>query len=201
MENIIKNVKCKIVRQIYASNNFRTFGCILTDNKDEDKIVLNKYGNFTISGDLPFLNEGEEYTLDLKETVHPRFGVQYSVDKVADYEMMNDLDHMPVEQSKEILTKFTTEKQADTLLSVYPNFISMIINGKANEIDLSKLRNIKEYRMNCNMTQEFVAEALGVSRQAVSKWESGTSSPSTTNLIALAKLFGVEVEELLKQIK
>lgn len=56
MENIIKNVKCKIVRQIYASNNFRTFGCILTDSKDEDKIVLNKYGNFTISGDLPFLN-------------------------------------------------------------------------------------------------------------------------------------------------
>lgn len=149
MENIIKNVKCKIVRQIYASNNFRTFGCILTNNKDEDKIVLNKYGNFTISGDLPFLNEGEEYTLDLKETTHPRFGVQYTVDKVADYEMMNDLDHMPVEQSKEILTKFTTEKQADTLLSVYPNFISMIINGKANEIDLSKLKNIKEYRMNC----------------------------------------------------
>lgn len=149
MENIIKNVKCKIVRQIYASNNFRTFGCILTNNKDEDKITLNKYGNFTISGDLPFFNEGEEYTLDLKETTHPRFGIQYTVDKVADYEMMNDLDHMPVEQSKEILTKFTTEKQADTLLSVYPNFISMIINGKTNEIDLSKLRNIKEYRMNC----------------------------------------------------
>ena len=60
---------------------------------------------------------------------------------------------------------------------------------------------IKEYRMNCNMTQEFVAESLGVSRQAVSKGESGTSSPSTTNLIALAKLFGVEAEELLKQIK
>ena len=60
---------------------------------------------------------------------------------------------------------------------------------------------IKEYRMKCNMTQEFVAESLGVSRQAVSKWESGTSSPSTTNLIALAKLFGVEAEELLKQIK
>lgn len=148
-ENIIKNVKCKIVRQIYASNNFRTFGCILTDNKDEDKIVLNKYGNFTISGDLPYLTKGEEYTLDLKETVHPRFGTQYTVDKVADYEMMNDLEHMPVEQSKEILTKFTTEKQADTLLSVYPNFISMIINGRANEIDLSKLKNIKEYRMNC----------------------------------------------------
>jgi len=34
------------------------------------------------------------------------------------------------------------------------------------------------------MTQEFVAESLGVSRQAVSKWESGASDPSTTNLMA-----------------
>ena len=45
------------------------------------------------------------------------------------------------------------------------------------------------------MTQEFVAETLGVSRQAVSKWESGISDPSTTNLMALAKLFGVTVED------
>ncbi len=37
------------------------------------------------------------------------------------------------------------------------------------------------------MTQEFVAESLGVSRQAVSKWETGTADPSTSNLLALAK--------------
>ncbi len=51
------------------------------------------------------------------------------------------------------------------------------------------------------MTQEFVAETLGVSRQAVSKWESGISDPSTTNLMALAKLFGVTVEDMLKEVK
>ena len=60
---------------------------------------------------------------------------------------------------------------------------------------------IKEHRMCRNMTQEFVAESLGVSRQAVSKWESGASDPSTTNLIALAKLLGVKVEDLLKETK
>ena len=48
------------------------------------------------------------------------------------------------------------------------------------------------------MTQEFVAEALGVSRQAVSKWENGTSDPSTSNLIALAKLYGTSAETLLR---
>lgn len=59
---------------------------------------------------------------------------------------------------------------------------------------------LKEHRENCKMTQEFVAEHLGVSRQAVSKWETGASDPSTANLIALAKLFGVSPEELLKNL-
>lgn len=60
---------------------------------------------------------------------------------------------------------------------------------------------IKRYRTQRKMTQEFVAESLGVSRQAVSKWESGASDPSTTNLMALAKLFGVTAEEILKEVK
>lgn len=58
---------------------------------------------------------------------------------------------------------------------------------------------LKQHRLNCKMTQEFVAETLGVSRQAVSKWESGASAPSTTNLMALAKVFDVSAEELLKE--
>ena len=58
---------------------------------------------------------------------------------------------------------------------------------------------LKEHRVRCKMTQEFVAESLGVSRQAVSKWENGTSDPSTSNLCALAKLYGIPVEELLHE--
>lgn len=58
---------------------------------------------------------------------------------------------------------------------------------------------IKTYRTDCKMTQEFVAEHLGVSRQAVSKWEIGASDPSTSNLIALAKLFNVSPEDLLRE--
>lgn len=60
---------------------------------------------------------------------------------------------------------------------------------------------IREHRTSCRMTQEFVAESLGVSRQAVSKWESGASDPSTSNLIALAKLFQVPADELLRGVK
>lgn len=60
---------------------------------------------------------------------------------------------------------------------------------------------LKEYRVRCKMTQEFVAESLGISRQAVSKWETGTADPSTSNLLALAKLFGISAEELLRSVE
>ena len=60
---------------------------------------------------------------------------------------------------------------------------------------------LKEHRVRCKMTQEFVAESLGVSRQAVSKWETGTADPSTSNLLALAKLFGISAEELLRSVE
>lgn len=59
---------------------------------------------------------------------------------------------------------------------------------------------IHVHRSRCHMTQEFVAEQLNVSRQAVSKWESGASVPSTANLLALAKLFGTDAAELLRSM-
>ena len=75
------------------------------------------------------------------------------------------------------------------------------VRKEKNETKVSLGEALKEYRINCKMTQEFVAESLGVSRQAVSKWENGTSDPSTSNLLALAKLYEVSVEEILKKIK
>lgn len=60
---------------------------------------------------------------------------------------------------------------------------------------------IKSHREHKGYTQEFVAEKLGVSRQAVSKWENGTTEPSTSNLFALAKLFDMPVEEFMKEIQ
>ena len=60
---------------------------------------------------------------------------------------------------------------------------------------------LKAHRTDCKMTQEFVAEHLGVSRQAVSKWENGTSDPSTSNLLTLAKLYGISAEDLLKELQ
>ena len=56
--------------------------------------------------------------------------------------------------------------------------------------------NIKKYRRQLKITQEQLAERLDVSRQAVSKWECGEDKPSTANLISLAAVFNVTVEQL-----
>jgi len=48
------------------------------------------------------------------------------------------------------------------------------------------------------LSQEQLAEQLGISRQAVSKWERAESSPDTDNLIALARLYKVSLDELIE---
>lgn len=55
-----------------------------------------------------------------------------------------------------------------------------------------------QLRKSNNLSQEALAEKLGISRQAVSKWERAEASPDTDNLILLARLYGVSLDELLK---
>lgn len=54
-----------------------------------------------------------------------------------------------------------------------------------------------ELRKHHKLSQEALAEKLGLSRQAISKWERAEASPDTDNLIALAELYGVSLDQLL----
>lgn len=55
------------------------------------------------------------------------------------------------------------------------------------------------YRKAAGFSQEELAEKIGVSRQAVSKWERAEASPDTDNLILLAKIYGVTLDDLLNK--
>ena len=55
------------------------------------------------------------------------------------------------------------------------------------------------YRTKCGMSQGTLAEALDVSRQSISKWETGASVPELDKLIKLSELFGITVDELVKE--
>ena len=56
---------------------------------------------------------------------------------------------------------------------------------------------LAELRKKHGLSQEELADQLGVSRQAVSKWERGEASPDTDNLIELARIYGISLDELL----
>lgn len=56
---------------------------------------------------------------------------------------------------------------------------------------------LKSYRTNLKISQEKVAELVGVSRQAVTKWENDQTVPTSNNLITLASIYGVSVDELI----
>ena len=57
---------------------------------------------------------------------------------------------------------------------------------------------ILKLRKEKGLSQEALAEALGVSRQSVSKWESGAALPDTDKIIAMSELFGVSTDYILK---
>lgn len=64
-------------------------------------------------------------------------------------------------------------------------------------MNLAMAQRLVDRRKAAGLSQEALAAQLGVSRQAVSKWERSESSPDTDNLIALAALYGVSLDELL----
>jgi transcriptional regulator with XRE-family HTH domain len=60
---------------------------------------------------------------------------------------------------------------------------------------------LQSYRKQKGMSQENLADVIGVSRQAVSKWESGQSYPEIDKMIAISELFGVSVDHLVKDVQ
>lgn len=62
-------------------------------------------------------------------------------------------------------------------------------------------KNIKSFRRRCGFTQAYLAERLGISVQAVSKWENGTSLPDIMLLPEIARVFGVSIDELFSEDK
>ena len=98
--------------------------------------------------------------------------------------------------NKKVFLNFS-EKEKYKKSSTYKSSTVTFFHEVGHLFDYS----LKENRIRCKMTQEFVSESIGVSRQAVSKWENGASDPSTSNLLALAKLYGISAEDLLKEVE
>jgi len=77
-----------------------------------------------------------------------------------------------------------------------PN-LSATMKPEVTIMNIETAKRLYEYRKANGYSQEELAAKIGVSRQAISKWERSESSPDTDNLIALAQLYGVSLDTLL----
>ncbi len=68
-------------------------------------------------------------------------------------------------------------------------------------MELNFGEKIKQLRKSRDLTQEALADALGISAQSVSKWECAYGYPDITQLPAIANFFGVTIDELLNNDK
>ena len=65
-------------------------------------------------------------------------------------------------------------------------------------MNIETANRLLQYRKKMGLSQEELADKIGVSRQAVSKWERAEASPDTDNLIELSKVYGVSLDEMLR---
>ena len=63
-------------------------------------------------------------------------------------------------------------------------------------MDKTITKNLRKLRQGKRLTQEYVAERLGVSAKAVSRWEKGDSTPDMEKLIAISDMFEISLDEL-----
>lgn len=61
--------------------------------------------------------------------------------------------------------------------------------------------SLKKIRTNQGLSQEQLAEKIGVSRQAITKWETNRGLPDVENMIILANIFNMTLDELILQRK
>ena len=142
-------IHCKVVRNVFTNTDstFSIYGCVPATT-DMNKIHLNKYGNFTLKGDLSLLEVGEEYTIEIEEKIGS-YGYEYWLVGFPEIEDFNidEIEEMTDEQEAEMLKKFMTESQAKYVHEVYPNFIRLVLMGEQDKIDYKKIHNVAEIRL------------------------------------------------------
>ena len=63
------------------------------------------------------------------------------------------------------------------------------------------MQKLKEFRLKNNYTQRYIAYKIGVSQQAVVKWENGQAIPNMKHIIMLSSLIKCSIDELINSIK
>ena len=138
-------VKAKAFKSMYHNNGFDIISFSpITPYSEELK--LGKYMTFSCKGDLSWVSIGKEYELELEELETNMYGTSYKI--ISCPTLSLDLEKLTLEQSKEILMEFTTERQANSILEAYPNFIYKVITEGKESIDTKLIYGVGEAYLN-----------------------------------------------------
>lgn len=138
-------VKATVLKFLYSSDDYKIMACVL--DEENENILLNGWGNFTVTGSAPWITEGKTYEMTIEPTTHPKYGMQYKLLKLPQYEDIN-IDSLTPEQEYDLLLSITTPQQARNINSVYPNFVKLILREEDDKIDLKKIYNVGEVYFN-----------------------------------------------------
>lgn len=132
-----KKFNCTIERCTYNSPDYKVYSAYV-DKKQYPEIKHNeKYGNVTIFGNLHHLCETQSYEVTAVEELN-KYGYGYKVVNIR-------MDQPKSEEDVYVfLQEILTFKQASELWKNYPDIIDRVITGNTDDIDLNKLKGIKE---------------------------------------------------------
>lgn len=149
-------VKLILIREIFfnPSNGFRVLGC---EPVSGDEVVLNKYGNFTLSGsNLSTFNIGEEYKLEIREDKRSKYAGSYILVGFSDININENGVTIKPEQELTILRHICEGEQPNYIHDAYPNFVQLVLDGKEEEIDYKQIYNVGPVRF-----EEYVNKIKG----------------------------------------
>ncbi len=138
------------VRDLYFNpmNGYRIIACETID--DRSNIELNRYGNFTISGNnLASYKLGQPILLEIEPKENAKYQGEYKCLGYGGIKIEHETSNITIDPSQEraILLQFMSMGQADNVLEAYPNFVEMVLNGRANEFDTNKIYNVGKVRI------------------------------------------------------
>lgn len=139
-------IKCIPIKEVYfdSVSGFRVIACEPLENNTS--IKTNKYGNFTVSGSNINFKLEVPILLELQEKEGSKYEGEYSCIGYGGVKIADETITIPQEQEESILRQFMTKGQAKNVLEAYPNFVELILNGKAEEIKVDKIHNVGDFR-------------------------------------------------------
>ena len=134
MDNNQVEFKGTVVKCVYSSPNFKTYA-LDVDKEKHPNIKHNKFNNVSLIGDLSDLTINLEYDIVATEE-QTKYGVSYRA--------INVHRDMPTSATgtKAFLEEVLTHNQAETLYANYPNILDLVMQGKDDVVDISKLKGI-----------------------------------------------------------